>query len=100
MDQAVTPQTRWNENGGQYQVDPQTAPLDAHLKNLLSDPSLFRVVLDQLISCAAIIVERADGVEIIRVSTPVNSQSQDSTYWMEQVLRFFCHVFPREPLDL
>jgi hypothetical protein len=101
MDRAGLSQARWDKDGVLYQIHPQNASFEERLKNLFSDPRQLRLVLDHLLSSAAIRVERLDAVEIICSSTPANSQSHDSlTYWMEQVLRLLCHIFPREPMDL
>lgn len=101
IDRAGLHQTRWNEDGVQYHIDPQEASFDERLKDLFSDPSQLRLVLDHLLLSAAIRVERSDDVEIIYASTSASSHSHgSSTFWMEQVLRLFCHIFPREPMDL
>ncbi|KAF2022727.1 hypothetical protein EK21DRAFT_95487 [Setomelanomma holmii] len=92
------PQTRWNQDGEQYQIDRQTACLDNLVQEVLSEHGQLREVLNSLISHAAVTVERLDGAELIRALTSASlSHPEFTMYWIEQVFRLFCHVFPHEP---
>ncbi|KAH8692571.1 hypothetical protein GQ44DRAFT_733996 [Phaeosphaeriaceae sp. PMI808] len=95
LEQAVSPQQRWNEYGVEYQTYPQNAHFGAHLKVLFLDSDRLWQVLEHLISLAAIGVEKSNNMEIyICRSTPAES------YWIEQALWLFCYIFPRNPTTL
>ena len=102
LEQAVSPQKRWNEYGVEYQTHPQNAQFGPHLKVLFLDSGRLWQVLEHLISLAAIGVEKSNNMEIyICGSTPAEYiYGQQRSYWIEQALWLFCYIFPRNPTTL
>jgi hypothetical protein len=102
LEQAVSPQKRWNEYGVEYKTHPQNAQLGPHLKGLFLDSGRLWQVLEHLISLAAIGVEISNNMEIyICGSMPAEYiYGQQRSYWIEQALWLFCYIFPRNPTTL
>lgn len=102
LEQAVSPQQRWNEYGVEYQTHPQSAQFGTHLKVLFLDSGRLWQVLEHLISLAAIGVEKSNNMEIyICGSMPAEYiYGQQRSYWIEQALWLFCYIFPRNPITL
>jgi hypothetical protein len=102
LEQAVSPQKRWNEYGVEYQTEPQNAQFDPYLKVLFLDSGRLWQVLEHLISLAVIGVEKSNNMEIyVCGSTPDEYiYGQQRSYWIEQALWLFCYIFPRNPTTL
>lgn len=102
LEQAVSPQKRWNEYGREYETNPQNAQFGPHLKDLFLDSSRLWQTLERLLSLAAIGVENLSNMEVyICASTPTEYiGGQKRSYWVEQALWLFCYIFPRNPTIL
>lgn len=103
LERAVSPQTRWNEYGVEYQIDPRDANLEPRLKVLFLDPNGLWQVLQHLVSIAAVSVEKSNDkgeVYFYHSTFAEHVDTQERTYWVEQALWLFCYVFPRNTTTL
>jgi hypothetical protein len=102
LERAISPQKRWDKSGLEYQIEPQNAGFGIQLRRLFSENGTLWQVLERLISIGVIGTEKSDGMETyIYGWEPAQSlYGQRKSKWIEQILRFFCYIFPRNPTAL
>ncbi|KAF1941102.1 hypothetical protein EJ02DRAFT_492969 [Clathrospora elynae] len=99
LDRAVQSQSRWNEDGKEYQINSHDASFNRDLMISFQDAGSLRLVLDQLLSLAFIRIERSDNADTVYTSGPADDLLDGNlSYWLEQAFCLFCYIFPRNPL--